>query len=334
MISSVPLRYSLKARVTVSSLVIFVISIWSLAFYASHLLREEMTRRLGEQELSTAKIIAAEIDDQLKLRFQALDKAAKEVAPFMLDRTALQKEFNQQTILSLMFNGGVILLGADGIAIADQPLPSARTGLSYMADEWNSTALKEGKSVLGRPIVGKVLGMPVFAMTTPIRDPHGKVIGALAAVVNLGNQNFLDIIAHNAYGVTGHILLVSPKDRLIVTASDKHRIMEQYAARGINPPLDRALESRGGTYVINNPRGVEVLNSSAIIPISGWHVVVSLPTVEAFAPIHDMQLRIIFAALLLSMLAGVLSCGRQRDATGLSFSAVAVLFAPERRSRY
>ena len=45
---------SLKIRVTVFTLTIFLASIWSLAFYANRMLHEDMQRLLGEQQLSTA----------------------------------------------------------------------------------------------------------------------------------------------------------------------------------------------------------------------------------------------------------------------------------------
>jgi membrane protein implicated in regulation of membrane protease activity len=40
-------RRSLKTRVTLFTLAIFVISIWLLAFYASKMLRKDMERLLG-----------------------------------------------------------------------------------------------------------------------------------------------------------------------------------------------------------------------------------------------------------------------------------------------
>jgi hypothetical protein len=44
---------SLKTRVTLFTLAIFVTSIWSLALYVSRSLREDMERQLGEQQFAT-----------------------------------------------------------------------------------------------------------------------------------------------------------------------------------------------------------------------------------------------------------------------------------------
>jgi hypothetical protein len=60
----------------------------------------------------------------------------------------------------------------------------------------------EDKASIGQPFVGKVVHALVFVMAAPIRDPQGKVIGALAGVTDLGKPNFPDIIAENRYGKT------------------------------------------------------------------------------------------------------------------------------------
>lgn len=45
------LQRSLKTRVTLFSLVIFVLSLWVLAYYASKMLRTDMEQLLGDQRL-------------------------------------------------------------------------------------------------------------------------------------------------------------------------------------------------------------------------------------------------------------------------------------------
>ena len=62
---------SLKTRVTVFTLAIFLVGIWSLTFYASNTLRKDMERALGEQQFSKVSIIAAEINGGLDDRILA-----------------------------------------------------------------------------------------------------------------------------------------------------------------------------------------------------------------------------------------------------------------------
>jgi sensor histidine kinase regulating citrate/malate metabolism len=67
-------RHSLKTRVTLFTLVIFLISIWSLAFYVSRMLREDMQRLLSEQQFSTSAMLAKAIDNELSDRYRRWKK--------------------------------------------------------------------------------------------------------------------------------------------------------------------------------------------------------------------------------------------------------------------
>jgi PAS domain S-box-containing protein len=51
--------WSLKTRVTLFTLAIFLLSIWSLSFYVSQMLREDMQRLSGEQQFSAVSKMAA-----------------------------------------------------------------------------------------------------------------------------------------------------------------------------------------------------------------------------------------------------------------------------------
>ena len=144
-------------------------------------------------------------------------------------------------------------------------------------------------------------------MAVPIRDGQGQVIGALGGVTNLGAPNFLDKIAESRYGKSGGYLLNSRQDRLVVTSTDKSRIMEILPGVGVNPLVDRFIDGYEGSGVsVNVITGVEVLASAKGVPIAGWYVAALLPTAEAFAPIDDMQRRMLLATLFLTVLAGMI----------------------------
>src|SRR5450756_1929510 len=100
---------SLKTRVTLFTLAIFVIGIWSLTFYTSRMLREDMQRLLGEQQFSTASFIAEEVNNELDDRLNALEVVAQGVSPAMLsDTAAMQRLLEERPVLQRLFSGGVI----------------------------------------------------------------------------------------------------------------------------------------------------------------------------------------------------------------------------------
>lgn len=299
---------SLKARVTLLTLFLFAVSIWSLTFYTSRMLREDMQRMLGEQQFSDVSGIAREINDRLSDRQQALETIAKEITPAIFaNAPALQALLEQRPILQLLFNGGVFITGTDGTAIADVPLSAGRIGTNYIDRESVSVPLKEGKTRIGQPAMGKKLGAPIFSIVAPILNSSGQVLGAMVATVNLGKPNFLDHIAQTHYGKTGSYLLVARQYNLIVTSSDKSRIMQQGPAPGRNAMHDRYMQGFDGFGVADSAGGVLELSAAKAIPVADWFILATLPANEAFAPIDAMLQRILVSAIVLTMLAGALT---------------------------
>ena len=302
-------RQSLKARVTIFTLIIFLIGMWSLALFATYMLRQDMQRLLGEQQFSAVSYMAADVNQELSLRLKALETLAETAAPlFSQGAASLQAHLEQRPLLQKLFNGGILALAPDGTAVADVPRAAGRIGVNYMAVDNVAVALKQAKAAIGQPVMGKKLHAPVFGMTVPVRDAQGKVIGALSGAINLGQPNFLDNLSQAAdHKSGGYVLLVAPQHRLIVTATDKRRVMEAIPATGVIPQIDRFVQGYEGSAVHVNPLGVEVLGSVKGIPVAGWFVALTLPTAQAFAPIDVMQQRMFFATILLTLLAGALT---------------------------
>jgi PAS domain S-box-containing protein len=299
---------SLSTRVTLFTLVIFVLSIWSQAYYASRTLRQDMQDLLGAQQFSTVSFVADGISYELKARFAALELVAAGIGPALLaDTAALQALLEQRPVLEGMFSGGIIAYRLDGTAVAETPISAGRVGTNYMDIDTVAAALKEGKSTVGQPVMGKKLQAPVFGMSVPVRDAQGLVIGALAGVVNLGRPSFLDRIGEGRYGKSGGYVLIAAQSRLVIAASDKSRTMEKLPAVGANAMIDRFLNGYEGFAVMVNPQGNEILAADKAIPVAGWIVGIVLPTAEAFAPIYSMQQRMLLAAILLTLLAGGLT---------------------------
>lgn len=320
-----PLR-SLKTRVTLFTLAIFVASIWVLSFFSIRTLQSDMQRVLGEQQFSTASFIASQVNDELTDRLAALARIAKNMDIQMMSKpAAMQVWLEDRQAIHVMFNGGIYITGLDGTAIASLPVSVGRVGVNYMERDSVAAALKEGKAGISKPTPGKQLNSPVFSMATPIRDSQGKVIGAFVGVVDLGRASFLNQITENTYGKTGGYLLVAPQHRLIVTATDKRRILEVSPQPGRIPLIDRFLAGYEGTGITVNPLGVEVLVSARQVPVAGWYVSAALPTTEAFAPIHDMQNHVLWVTTLLTLLAGSLTWWMLRRQLAPMISAVKTL---------
>ncbi|MCK9382451.1 MAG: PAS domain S-box protein [Sulfuritalea sp.] len=301
-------RLSLKQKITLGILAIFVVGIWALSFFLTYMLRNDLQSLLASQQASTVSYVAAELNQALVDRTQALEKVARSIDRPILDNpAALQQTLAKITVFQDLFNSGVVAVNLDGIALADAPVVAGRRGTNYASNEATHIALTEGRTVIGRPVVGRVLHQALFNINTPIRDAGGKVIGALFGVINLAKPNFLDRIGELGYGKSGGYMVVAPQYNLVVTATDKNRVMQALPLPGVNPILDQRMQGFDGPGIAVNSLGVEILSSAARIPAAGWFVIALLPTAEAFAPIHDMQIHIASAATLLTLVAGILS---------------------------
>lgn len=302
------LQRSLKTRVTLFSLVIFVLSLWVLAYYASKMLHTDMEQLLSDQQRSTVTLVAANIDQELKDRLTALEMIAADFGKRELISPAMQQDnLERRPILPLLFNGGHFVTDAAGIITASVPVEAGRIGINHILSNHIAVALGEGKSAIGAVEIGKALRVPVFSLAVPIRDMQGQVTGSLVGVINLSADNFLDRIISNPYGRTGGYLLVDRQQRMIVTGTDKSRILEALPPAGVSPEIDNFLAGREGSVIFRNPKGLEVLVSVKSIPVANWYVAATLPTAEAFAPIHDMQRRMLMATILLTLIAGGLT---------------------------
>ncbi|TRZ98818.1 MAG: PAS domain S-box protein [Rhodocyclaceae bacterium] len=301
-------RLSLKQKITLGILAIFVVGIWALSFYVTRMLRNDLQKLVANQQVSTVAYVAAELNQALEDRIQSLEKIARSIGRPMLENpAALQRMLDERPVFKDLFNSGVIAVGLDGVALADTPVVAGRRGTNYYSNDATRKCLTEGKNVIGRPLVGRVLKQALFNINTPIRDARGKVIGALFGVINLAKPNFLDRIGEHRYGKSGGYLVIAPQYKLIVTATDKGRMLQPTPPPDASTILDQRMNGFDGPRVAVNSLGVETLSSSARIPVAGWFVIATLPTEEAFAPINDMQQHIVIAAILLTLIAGSLS---------------------------
>ncbi len=294
---------ALKTRISLLVLAVFVISIWSLSFYVSRALGADLQRLLGEQQLSSARLVAAEVNQALIDRMHGLEAYAGEISADMLRHPdTLQKFLEDKRVVQMMFSGGLYITGVDGTAVASVPASLGRKGNNFRERAHLIAALDHGQTTISGPVIGKFLHVPVVAIAAPVRDPQGRVIGALAGVINLNLPNFLDHIVDHPYGKSGGYLIVDAEHQKYVTATDK-----RYPDQPITPGGDSlSLQDFEGYGLTRSADGVALLSASSHIPVVGWHVVVQLPVAEAFSPIQALEWRIFAAASVLTLLVGSL----------------------------
>ncbi len=297
------LQRSVKARITLLTLAVFLVSLGALMWFASRLLREDMQQQISDQQLASVHVIAEQLNQQLIDRFMALQNLSVSIGPKTLASPhALQALLEQQPHVRGLFNFGIFVVAPDGRVLARAPLQQQDVGTDLADRDYVRAALHEGRWSVGRPVVGRMSKVPVISMSTPILDAAGTPIGALAGSISLGEHSFLDKISENRYGHTGQYYLLSPRHQVIVTSSDKRRIMADLSAAA-PPGWSQMLSFQEGHWVYVDAKGDETLGASARVPVAGWVVHTAVSTAEAFASIRDMQHRVWLATALMAVLA-------------------------------
>ncbi|MBD1401472.1 ATP-binding protein [Pelovirga terrestris] len=299
---------SIKARVTLSTLGVFLLSLWLLAFLTTRMLERDISRLVADAQSSAARQMALQIDRELQSRLEVLEHKALLIdSDLMAHPVALQNVLQHQPIPNSLFNVSVLVVNNDGIAIADTSNLPERIGINYRerVDAF-AIALNEGHANVGNPLMGLSTGQPLIPLAVPIRDASGKVIGALGGAIDLSRPNFFDDLTARGYGGTGHYSIISKNGRIIVTSSNSALIMTALPAPGVNPVLDRAmLEDVGNTYRYTTVEGIDTLAVTRGTATTDWLVAVMTPVSEAFAPIDDMLRRMTLITLAVTLLVGI-----------------------------
>lgn len=320
--------HPLKKRVLLFTLSIFVVNIWILALVASKMLHEDMESLSSEQQLSTATLVAAEINQQLDERLSAINSTAAEIPAQLFNHPDdLQTYLQRHTLFQALFNGGTFISDHKGIAIATTQNLIPRRNTNLAQRDYMIGALQNGKTTIGHPILSKIVEAPIFVIAAPIHNPQGHIIGVLAGITDLRTHNFLDHVTDAHYGKSGGYLLIEPRYRQIITATDKQQVLKPLPPLGSNLAMDRFLQGYQGSAIYQDARGEEVLSSFKAVPLTGWIVGVTLPTEEAFAPIHAMRNWMLLLAALLTVLAALLTWWMLRRQLAPMLNAVTALAA-------
>ena len=180
---------SLQTRITVLTLSAFLLSIWSLSFFASRILHRDIEQLLSEQQFATVSSHADGLNRTLAERITTLEVITSMISSAMTqDRAAMQAFLQARPVLPKFFNGGFFVTDATGTAIASLPISANRLGVNFIERDHVATALQQGISVVSKPVIGKMLGSAVVSLAVPIRDEQGHIIGCLVGVIDPDSQ--------------------------------------------------------------------------------------------------------------------------------------------------
>jgi len=294
---------SLKIRILFWVLLLVLAAIWGLAARIATVLRTDLQQAISDHLSVTVGYVVNDIDNKIQLRIDTLKEIAASITPEMLAEPAkVHHLLEQRNVSRQLFPIGIFVADRQGINIAEHPRVAGRLGGSIADRDYFTAVMAGGELAVGKPIQGRFWKQAIVAMALPLRDASGATAGVLIGAIILSGPELFGQLEQTRIGKTGFLLVVSPRDRLIVSATDKSRILTPVPARGVNPVLDQRLEAGiENAAIAVNSQGVETLSVSRNLKTTGWLAIAGISSEEAFAPIGKLKQQIYLAALVISL---------------------------------
>jgi len=295
---------SLKIKVAAFSLGLLLLAIGTLTWQFSSHLREELETTLSRQQFSEVSFVADRIDNAVQLRIDSLALTAQAITPQMMAHEDRIIGFlAERKALYRLCTLGVIVISKNGQGIADYPQIADRGSADFSQIEFFRQVVATGKPALSKPGLGRFVRDPRLVVAVPVFGKDKQVAGVLAGIVSLTDGSLLsDFDAMSPHNSNGY-RIVSPRDNLFVTATDKNLILQPLPAPGIDRMFDRYMSGFEGSGISVDPDGIEELSSAKRIPNAGWFVVGAMPTSQAFERIAHLRDEAIQVAIIVAILA-------------------------------
>lgn len=306
MLPAVGLHYSVKTRVTLITLLVFVAGLWLLAWYASFLLERDVTQRAGVAQNTAVVMLANQLNDQVTLRLQALDVVAKSItAEQQMSADALQSTLQERPLLLSLFNGGALVFEETGAVLASVPQQPERLAQRITLTASDKTTLNQlTHAFVAPPMLGPLRQVPLVTWVAPLPAVGGMPKRWLAGVIELRGNSFLDHLDALSADDGNRFMVGSGAQRIIVAASDTQRVMTRSPTPGIHADVDAVLAGALGTHIVMDGRGEQLMLSVAAMPAAQWHVSGQLPVRAVVGSIKQVQQQLWLAVALLSLLSG------------------------------
>ncbi|MBU6484949.1 MAG: hypothetical protein KGR23_09145, partial [Betaproteobacteria bacterium] len=181
------------------------------------------------------------------------------------------------------------------------PIPSGSH--SFAADKDWFRAAMSGKPAVSEPFVGPLSHRWVVVLVRPIRLGSGRVVGAVAAAIDLDRlqARYAKVNIH-----TARVIQVLSREGVVIARSgDRGANWIGRSLRGDRGLVDAMLETPAG-FIKSGAGDSGRLHAWASVPDAGWRVEVSLPTAEIYGPVRDAATRdLVLIALATLAAAGV-----------------------------
>jgi len=298
---------SLRDRVLLLTLSGILIASVTLAFLVVRYLQNDVQKILIQQQQSIVNMVVNHMETALEERVDYLEGFATKLQHKgkLISYRNMQQLLDKEAHLHQLFNGGLVVLNQAGISIKDSPPVKGRIGIDYSDRQHMQQVKSSAKTVITRPLIGKGLKTPLFAINTPILSPEGQVIGYIFGVNVLAKDNVLKNISNQTIGNEGQLLIIDPNLEIYVTDSDVGVPLISYNQDNRCNCISEVV-SGNMSGITTNSHNEQILFASAEIKQMGWLVIRSYPLKMATSPIDTLTANITSLIVVLMLCMAIL----------------------------
>lgn len=288
---------SLLVRLIMLGMFLLFLGTLGRVFVLSRYLGPDILDQSSKQLLALSEFVAAQIDGNIELRRDALQRMAGRLSGHALQPAGLSLAVQSTQLADFqaatpLFSEGLVLLDPAGRVLTSSA-PDLPVRHAALLAGTHVQQAQQGGFAIGRPVATGPDARAVLPMSVAVKAADARVLGVLVGLVALDDKGFISALRDTRVGQTGGLILVSPQDGLFLAASGRHMALVPTPPAGRHAQHDEAMKGTRGVAVDVNSAGVEELAATASVPSSGWFVVARQPTSELLTPLDNQQRRMV-----------------------------------------
>ncbi len=289
----------------------------ALLSWAVHQRLVEVDERLVEARQHAAAAVAGQLDEELTIDLETLQRAASAPHVDLEDgNDAPERQALRDLYLHNHFPSGVFFLDAAGRTVAEEPARGDRSEAPRPDSPDVQHALRDGRPVV-TGLVGDGAAWRVYAMV-PVRNWQGRVSGVAGGVVDATHERYTRMLRYLRRGRESYADLVDGTGRVLASTDPAHLHRPSECGGGRQAVATRQAEAAAcGECHAGRPAGERGRGVMAIAPLAGapWAVAARLPERDVLASIGVFPPGFVALAALLVALGGLFAWGAARSVT-------------------
>ena len=266
-----------KAAIVTTAVVVGLVAL--AGWWQYRTLSAEYVSLLAQEQQALTDSAAADLDYKLGMHLSVLSRASQQAGAETFRDAQARRRFLAECGLRPMFDT-VALIDTNGAAIANDPpleRPFHIAGRSYF-----KRAAETGRPIISEPVPASAAQLPAVLMLAPVRAGDGRLLGFVAAGLDLQRPSMLGNLRQAKAGQAGYYMAeTSDQEPVVVMHPDAARLLQP--AREVVPAAD--------DVVAQSP-----------VPTAGWTLRSVVPAEAADAPLQRSRQALLWQLVAVALL--------------------------------